>query len=322
MIELQRRDVVRLCRFAPRPLRARAPSACANASPTIAICVTFSRCDRRATARAASKCRPSSVTIAPPSEHRLERRERAGAVHQRRRGQVHAVSRRRRRSRSRSRRRLRPALRAASRRRAGTVARREHAAQVLVAPHHALRHAGGAAGVEEVEVVARAFDARHRLVRGEEVLVARPRSPGAARRRRPAIHSLHVRRAVADLGDAVAEAAVEEQRLGVGVVEQVDELVLEVAVVHVDRDAAHLERREHDLRCTRCRCRGTTRPWSPARGPRRRRPAARRAARSSNSRHVARAVALHERDAIGQRVGDRLPHRREVPVHGGVPPSR
>ena len=34
----------------------------------------------------------------------------------------------------------------------------------------------------------------------------------------------------------------EQQRLGIGVVEQVDELVFEVAVVHVHGDAAHLER--------------------------------------------------------------------------------
>ena len=45
----------------------------------------------------------------------------------------------------------------------------------------------------------------------------------------------------------VAEAAVEEQRFRVGVVEQVDEFVFEVAVVHVHRDPAHLERRVHAL---------------------------------------------------------------------------
>ena len=44
-----------------------------------------------------------------------------------------------------------------------------------VPPHHALGHAGGAAGVEEPEVVARALDARHRVVLGDERPRSRPR---------------------------------------------------------------------------------------------------------------------------------------------------
>ena len=81
-------------------------------------------------------------------------------------------------------------------------------------------------------------------MRGEELLV-RDREVLARRAVVDLDPELHVRRLVADLGDLVAELAVEQQRLGVGVVEQVDELVLEVAVVHVDGDAAHLERRVH-----------------------------------------------------------------------------
>ena len=96
----------------------------------------------------------------------------------------------------------------------------EHAEQVLGAPHDALRHAGGAARVEEVEVVAAALDARHRLVRGEQLLVL-DRELLARRAVVDLDPELHVRRAVADLGDVVAERAVEQQRLGVGVVEQV-----------------------------------------------------------------------------------------------------
>ena len=45
-----------------------------------------------------------------------------------------------------------------------------------------------------------------------------------------------------DPGDSIAERRVEHQGLGVGVVEQVPQLVVEVAVVDVDRHAAHLER--------------------------------------------------------------------------------
>ena len=43
------------------------------------------------------------------------------------------------------------------------------------------------------------------------------------------------------------ELAVEHDRLGVGVVEEVAQLVLDVAVVHVDRHRAELERGEHAL---------------------------------------------------------------------------
>ena len=64
------------------------------------------------------------------------------------------------------------------------------------------------------------------------------------------------------------------------------ELLVEVAVVDVDRHAAHLERRRTAPRGTRCRCRGRARPWVRARGRRRVSAAASRAARSSYSRHV------------------------------------
>ena len=50
--------------------------------------------------------------------------------------------------------------------------------------------------------------------------------------------------------DAVAERRVEDDRLGVGVVEEVPQLVVEVAVVDVDGHAAHLEHAElrlHEL---------------------------------------------------------------------------
>ena len=52
---------------------------------------------------------------------------------------------------------------------------------------------------------------------------------------------LQLRQPVDDTADAVGQRGMEEQRLGVGVVEQVPELLVEVAVVDVDRHAAHLE---------------------------------------------------------------------------------
>ena len=44
-----------------------------------------------------------------------------------------------------------------------------------------------------------------------------------------------------------AELVLEHRRHDIGVVVQVDELVLDVAVVHVDRNGAQLVRREHRL---------------------------------------------------------------------------
>ena len=89
----------------------------------------------------------------------------------------------------------------------------------------------------------RAFDARHRLVRGDHRFV-RPRSRHAGRLRpsSTSISSLQLRQPVDDSRDAVAERGVEHERLGVGVVEQVPQLLVEVAVVDVDRHAADLER--------------------------------------------------------------------------------
>ena len=48
-------------------------------------------------------------------------------------------------------------------------------------------------------------------------------------------------------GEQRRELAVEHDRLGVGVVEQVLQLVFDVPVVHVDRHRAQLVRREHRL---------------------------------------------------------------------------
>ena len=113
----------------------------------------------------------------------------------------------------------------------------------------------------------------------------------------------------------------EEQRLGVGVVEEVDELVLEVPVVHVHRDAAHLERRVQALevlvavvevrRDLGARLRARPRPT----------PAARRAARSSNSVHVRRRSPCTIATRSGSASATDSHERREVPVHGVSPRS-
>ncbi len=124
----------------------------------------------------------------------------------------------------------------------------------------------------------------------------------------------HVRSPVAHLGHAVAQARVEEQRLGIGVVEEVDEFVFGVPVVDVHRDAAHLERRVQALEVLIAvvevrRDLGT-------------RLQARRAERGREAGGAvvelgprAPPFALHDRYPIGDGVGHRFPQGREVPVH-------
>ena len=108
----------------------------------------------------------------------------------------------------------------------------------------------------------------------------------------------------------------EEQRFGVGVVEQVDELVFEVAVVHVHRDAAHLERRVHalDVLVAVVEVRRDLGARLESR-PRRDRPrGARRGRRTRATCAGVRPCAIATRSGSASR--HRLPQRREVPVHG------
>ena len=176
--------------------------------------------------------------------HGLERGEGAGAVHERRRREVHGDPAR-----------VDDPLRdraggfgAADHRLAveGIHALEQHADEVFVAPHHTLGHARGPAGVEEVVVVAAAGDPLHRRVGGEQRLVL-----DRALDERRAVVDLHeqlqLRCPARDLGDELAEAAVEQERLGVGVVEEVDELFFQIPVVDVDGDPAQLERAEQSL---------------------------------------------------------------------------
>ena len=107
--------------------------------------------------------------------------------------------------------------------------------------HHALRHPGRAAGVEHVDVVLAAGDALHRFVGREHLVVGRRAGHLAGAAVVDLDQQLQLRQPIDDLGDAVAERGVEHQSLGIGVVEQVPQLVVEVAVVDVDRHTADLE---------------------------------------------------------------------------------
>ena len=108
--------------------------------------------------------------------------------------------------------------------------------------HHALGHAGGAPGVEHVDAQGIPLDARQGLCITDGPFIVQ----GAVEQGFGAVvHldvELHLRQAVAYLPDARGVAGLEHHCFGIGVVEQIDQLVGLVAVVHVDRAAADLER--------------------------------------------------------------------------------
>ncbi len=120
---------------------------------------------------------------------------------------------------------------------------------VRLAPQHALRHAGRAAGVDHVEVVvARAQRERRVAARRQGVLVV-----ARARQQRLAaavgdLEQEHRRRQLRqDPRQHRREARVVDERAHAGVAQQVDELVLDVAIVDVEGDGARLRAADHRL---------------------------------------------------------------------------
>ena len=162
------------------------------------------------------------------------------------------------------------ALRARAGHRVDAAAEREE--HVLVSPDDALRHAGRAAGVEDVAVVAgaRREVALGRARRQRLLVLDRAERRVSRRRCRPRSRSrAQLRQRVAHARDARRELALVDEADQVGVVEQVAELVLDVAVVDVDPDRAQLEDRPErldplDASCRR-RCRRGRRAGRPAR---------------------------------------------------------
>ena len=122
----------------------------------------------------------------------------------------------------------------------------EGAVDVLVAPHDALRHPGRPARVDEPQLVAGARLAGRRVVLGEQRLVVE----GTVEERR-AVVDLHDRpqpgQRVPHRLDRRGERPVEDEHLGVGVLEQVGELGVEVAVVHVHVHGPGLQPAVHRL---------------------------------------------------------------------------
>jgi hypothetical protein len=121
-------------------------------------------------------------------------------------------------------------LRPLAREHVDAAAQREQ--HVLVLPDDTLRHAGRAAGVEDVVVGAgsRTEVPLWRALREGVLVVAADDEPVA--------HARHVRRHALD---PLGERRVVDERLQVGVAEQVGELVGDVAVVDVDPDRPELE---------------------------------------------------------------------------------
>ena len=114
----------------------------------------------------------------------------------------------------------------------------QHAPEVLVPPHHALGVSGGAAGVEHVDVVGAAL--------AEVTVGAQARDHGVevgrARRQRQFAavvdhqHDAQVRVVRQHRGDLVGVLPVVHQALELGLVEQVTEFGLDVAVIDVHRN--------------------------------------------------------------------------------------
>jgi len=140
-------------------------------------------------------------------------------------------------------------------------------AGVAGAPHHALRHAGRPAGVDEQQVVLGSLDAE-RLARaplGDLAIRFGPRRGGAPDLEpRP-----HAGQTTPHAVDPFDEVLAEDDRRRIGVLEDVVELVVEIAVVDVDVDQARLEAGGQRLHVGRCiaqvethfvACRQTTLP--------------------------------------------------------------
>ena len=122
--------------------------------------------------------------------------------------------------------------------------------QVLLAPHHALGHAGGAAGVDDELVVGGAR--REAALRRARPPRPRRRGRRRAAARRPGGVPTRTRcRSFSVCGSAAATRSVNSASKTsageIGVPVEVDQLLLHVAVVDVDRHDPRLEAAEHGL---------------------------------------------------------------------------
>ena len=121
--------------------------------------------------------------------------------------------------------------------------------QVVLAPHDTLGHAGGPAGVEHEQVIAAASPGRRGAGRSRlgRFLVGRGPVRAGARAVVDPEPAADGRDPIHDPLDALGEGPVEDDRHRVGVLPEVTELVVGVAVVGVDRDQPDLEGGEERL---------------------------------------------------------------------------
>ena len=134
------------------------------------------------------------------------------------------------------------------------VARRERVApahggeeDVVVAPQDPFGHAGGAPGVDAVNVGGRPSRKVPSFVRGAQHLLV---VVGHSARRRPVGHledGPALGQGTEGAGDGRSEPAVEDQAHQAGVVVEVLEFAGDIAVVDVDRNRPDLEAGQHDL---------------------------------------------------------------------------
>ena len=111
-----------------------------------------------------------------------------------------------------------------------------------VGPHDGFGIAGRAAGVQEPEVITGPLDSGCRLMGRKEIVVV---DSAVEQLAAPDLdHQLEIWAPVADLRHTVGERDVEEERLRVGVGEQIRQFVGQVAIVDVARHGALLERCE------------------------------------------------------------------------------
>ena len=208
----------------------------AKARPTMAAPVALSRSTSFQNSLASKRCEGRQA-IAPPAVRLPKEVNCDGAVHQGRGGDGDGVF--------RGAGALGGFVEAVDRRdpQHGVAAAAQHLEQVVLPPHHALGHAGGAAGVEDQQVVAGPPPGRPHALGppaddGLVVLGEGRRRVSGLGHRDP---QLHARQPAADRLHGRREGGVEHHRLGVGVVEQVDQFVGDIAVVGVDRHEAGLE---------------------------------------------------------------------------------
>ena len=181
--------------------------------------------------------------------------------------------------------------------------------------HHALGHARGTAGVEHVDVVLGPLDPGRRFVRRHQRLVSHGAvDPAGAHPIVDLDEHPELGQAAGHRGDPLAERRMEHEGLGVGVVEQVPQLLVEVAVVHVHRYESLLHAGELGLEVL-----GGVVEEQPDLGVGLEAVGGERRGQPGGALLVRRPrqppVAVDDRRRVGHRVGDRLPHGRKVHLH-------